>query len=109
YNIFLISTLWQKRKEMSLKQAISESVGQTGSVISSAGLILAATFSVLAVMPLDLLVHFGTIVAIGIILDTFIVRPLLVPAITMVLGRYSFWPGPLWKFKESEPAEKEQK
>lgn len=100
YNIFLVSSLWQKRKEMSLKQAISESVAQTGSVISSAGLILAATFSVLAVMPLELLVHFGTIVAIGIILDTFIVRPLLVPAITMVLGRVAFWPGKLWKMKD---------
>lgn len=102
YNIFLVSSLWMKRKEMPLKKAIAESVGQTGSVISSAGLILAATFSVLAVLPLELLVHFGTIVAIGVILDTFVVRPLLVPAITMVLGRYSFWPGKLWKLRNDE-------
>ncbi|MHA6253119.1 MMPL family transporter [Oceanobacillus sp. CAU 1775] len=105
YNIFLVSNLWQKRRKMPLKRAIAESVGETGSVISSAGLILAATFSVLAVMPLDLLVHFGTIVAIGIILDTFIVRPLLVPAITMVLGRVAFWPGELWKVKNDESLE----
>lgn len=102
YNIFLVSSLWMKRKEMPLKEAIAESVGQTGSVISSAGLILAATFSVLAVLPLELLVHFGTIVAIGVILDTFVVRPLLVPAITMVLGRYSFWPGKLWKLRNDQ-------
>jgi len=102
YNIFLVSSIWKKRKEMPLKQAIQESVGETGSVISSAGLILAGTFSVLAVLPLQVLVHFGTITAIGIMLDTFIVRPLLVPAITIVLGRFSFWPGSMWKIKEDE-------
>ncbi|RDW14968.1 MMPL family transporter [Oceanobacillus chungangensis] len=102
YNIFLVSSLWSKRKDMPLKQAIAESVGETGSVISSAGLILAGTFSVLAVLPLQVLVHFGTIMAIGIMIDTFIVRPLLVPAITAVLGRYAFWPGKLWKLSDDE-------
>lgn len=102
YNIFLVSSIWQKRKKMPLKQSIAESVGETGSVISSAGLILAGTFSVLAVMPLQVLVHFGAITAIGIMLDTFIVRPLLVPAITTVLGRYAFWPGKMWQLKEDE-------
>ena len=102
YNIFLVSSLWSNRKEMPLKQAISKSVAETGSVISSAGLILAGTFSVLAVMPLQVLVHFGTITAIGILLDTFIVRPLLVPAITTVLGRFAFWPGKLWKLRDDE-------
>lgn len=102
YNIFLVSSIWQKRKTMPLKQAIATSVAETGSVISSAGLILAGTFSVLAVMPLQVLVHFGAITAIGILLDTFIVRPLLVPAITTVLGRYAFWPGKYWKVDEKE-------
>lgn len=97
YNIFLVSSIWQKRKHMPLDQAIAGSVAETGSVISSAGLILAGTFSVLAVMPLQVLVHFGAITAIGILLDTFIVRPLLVPSITKVLGRYAFWPGKLSK------------
>lgn len=106
YNIFLVSSIWRKRKEMPLKQAISESVGQTGSVISSAGLILAGTFSVLAVLPLQVLVHFGTITAIGILLDTFIVRPLLVPAITTVIGRFAFWPGKLWKLEENDVMKK---
>ncbi|OZU87340.1 hypothetical protein CIL03_17270 [Virgibacillus indicus] len=107
YNIFLVSSIWRKRKEMPLKQAISESVGETGSVISSAGLILAGTFSVLAVLPLQVLVHFGTITAIGIMLDTFIVRPLLVPAITTVLGRFAFWPGKMWKIDNNESYKKE--
>lgn len=102
YNIFLVSSLWDYRKTMPLKNAISRSVAVTGGVISSAGLILAGTFAVLATMPFDVLVHFGTITAIGILLDTFIVRPLLVPAITSVLGRFSFWPGKLWKLKDDE-------
>ncbi|MCJ7842801.1 MMPL family transporter [Lederbergia sp. NSJ-179] len=102
YNIFLVSSIWKKRKNMPLKQAIANSVAETGSVISSAGLILAGTFSVLAVMPLQVLVHFGAITAIGILLDTFIVRPLLVPSITAVLGRHAFWPGKYCKVDDGE-------
>ncbi|MFD2209942.1 MMPL family transporter [Virgibacillus halophilus] len=102
YNIFMISNIWRKRKTMPLKQAVYEGVGETGSVISSAGLILAGTFAVLAVLPLQVLVHFGTVTAIGILLDTFIVRPLLVPSITVVLGRFAFWPGKLWKSKDEK-------
>ncbi|WP_174612861.1 MMPL family transporter [Virgibacillus ihumii] len=107
YNIFMVSSIWEKRKHMPLKKAIAEGVGQTSSVISSAGLILAGTFSVLAVLPLQVLVQFGTVTAIGVLLDTFIVRPLLVPAITTVLGRFAFWPGKLSRkhddrFRESE-------
>nr|WP_240795488.1 MMPL family transporter [Aquibacillus halophilus] len=100
YNIFMISSIWKNRRHMPLKKAISEGVGETSSVITSAGLILAGTFSVLAVLPLQVLVQFGTVTAIGILLDTFIVRPLLVPAITTVLGKYAFWPGMLWKKEE---------
>nr|WP_186579585.1 MMPL family transporter [Aquibacillus kalidii] len=102
YNIFMISSIWKKRGHMPLKKAISEGVGETSSVISSAGLILAGTFSVLAVLPLQVLVQFGTVTAIGVLLDTFIVRPLLVPAITTVLGKYAFWPGKLWKQDNKE-------
>jgi RND superfamily putative drug exporter len=92
YNIFMISSIWQKRKHMPLKQAIKEGVGETGSVITSAGLILAGTFAVLATLPIQVLVQFGIITAIGVLLDTFVVRPFLVPAITALLGRWAFWP-----------------
>ncbi|WP_337101269.1 MMPL family transporter [Paenibacillus sp. YIM B09110] len=93
YNIFMISSIWQKRKKMPLKQAIQEGVGETGGVITSAGLILAATFAVLATLPIQVLVQFGLITAIGVLMDTFIVRPFLVPAITALLGKKAFWPG----------------
>lgn len=93
YNIFMISSIWKKRKEMQLKEAIREGVAETGGVITSAGLILAGTFAVLATLPIQVLLQFGVITAIGVLLDTFVVRPFLVPAITTVLGRAAFWPG----------------
>ncbi|WP_116192398.1 MMPL family transporter [Paenibacillus taihuensis] len=92
YNIFMISSIWKKARHMPLKQAVKEGVAETSSVISSAGLILAGTFAVLATLPIQVLVQFGTVTAIGVLLDTFIVRPFLVPAITVLLGRHSFWP-----------------
>ncbi len=93
YNIFMISSIWNKRNSMPLHQAIREGVAETGGVITSAGLILAATFAVLATLPIQVLVQFGLITAIGVLMDTFIVRPFLVPAITALLGKAAFWPG----------------
>jgi RND superfamily putative drug exporter len=93
YNIFMISSIWKKRKDMPLKEAIRQGVSETGGVITSAGLILAGTFAVLATLPIQVLLQFGIITAIGVLLDTFIVRPFLVPALTTVLGRAAFWPG----------------
>ncbi|WP_040950452.1 MMPL family transporter [Gorillibacterium massiliense] len=94
YNIFMISSIWQKAKAgMPIRQAIREGVAQTGSVITSAGLILAGTFAVLTTLPIQVLLQFGLVTAIGVLLDTFLVRPFLVPAITVVLGRAAFWPG----------------
>ncbi|SIS40535.1 MMPL family transporter [Salimicrobium flavidum] len=92
YNIFMISSIWKNRERMNLDDAISDGVSSTSGVITSAGLILAGTFAVLAVLPLQVLVQFGTVTAIGVLIDTFVVRPFLVPAITKVLGRYAFWP-----------------
>jgi len=93
YNIFMVSRIWQERRHRSLQAAIREGVGRTSSVITSAGLILAGTFAVLASLPIQVLVQFGIITAIGVLLDTFIVRPFVVPAITAILGRAAFWPG----------------
>lgn len=92
YNIFMISSIWQERNRLKLKDAIRLGVSSTSSVITSAGLILAGTFAVLASLPIQVLVQFGVICAVGVILDTFIVRPFLVPSITMLLGDAVFWP-----------------
>lgn len=107
YNIFMISSIWKNRRTQPHRQAIANGVSETSSVITSAGLILAGTFAVLATLPIQVLVQFGIVTAIGVLLDTFVVRPLLVPAITAVLGRYAFWPGRLWR-KEEEESRKQQ-
>lgn len=100
YNIFMVSEIWKNKKTQSHRVAVQNGVTQTGSVITSAGLILAGTFAVLATLPIQVLVQFGVVTAIGVLLDTFVVRPLLVPALTTVLGRFAFWPGSLFKKKD---------
>lgn len=100
YNIFMISSIWKKIKTMPLKQAIQEGVQETSRVITSAGVILAATFAVLATLPIQVLVQFGLITALGVLMDTFIVRPFLVPAITTLLGRFAFWPSKVQNAEE---------
>lgn len=92
YNIFMISDIWKNRKHgIEHKKAISEGIASTGAVITSAGLILAGTFLVLVSLPIQLLVQFGIVTAVGILLDTFVVRPLLVPALITVFGKWSYW------------------
>jgi uncharacterized membrane protein YdfJ with MMPL/SSD domain len=92
YNIYLLSQL---RREIALRGAadgLIAAMTRSGRVISSAGLILAATFAVLVSQPIDLLFQFGFAMAVGIVLDTFLVRGLLMPAIVASLGRYAWWP-----------------
>ncbi len=101
YNIFMKSSIWKKARYLPLNQAIKEGARETGAVISSAGIILAGTFAVLATLPIQVLVHFGLITAIGVLIDTFIVRPFLVPAINAWIGKKSFWPGKYEPVEES--------
>lgn len=81
YNIILISRFQEERKKHTVKEAIEIAVANTGGVISSAGLILAATFAVLMTQPVQLLFVFGFIVAVGILLDTFLIRGILLPGL----------------------------
>jgi RND superfamily putative drug exporter len=100
----MVSSIWRKKETMPIKQAIRKGVAETSGVITSAGIILAATFSVLATLPIQVLVQFGLITALGVLMDTFIVRPFLVPAITSLLGRHAFWPGKVTNQEEKEQA-----
>ncbi|PEY30203.1 hypothetical protein CN354_25545 [Bacillus cereus] len=102
YNIFMVSEIWKNKRRQPHLEAVKNGVVQTGSVITSAGLILAGTFAVLATLPIQVLVQFGIVTAIGVLLDTFIVRPLLVPSLTGVLGRFAFWPGKIRKKEETK-------
>ena len=67
----------------------------TGGVVTSAGVVLAATFAALAVLPLLVLAELAFAVSVGVLLDALVVRTLLVPALTVDLGRVVWWPGPL--------------
>ncbi|WP_163183646.1 MMPL family transporter [Neobacillus sedimentimangrovi] len=87
YNIILISRFQEERRKHSVKKAIEIAVSSTGGVISSAGIILAATFAVLMTQPIELLFVFGFIVAVGILLDTFLIRGILLPGIIVLLEK----------------------
>lgn len=86
-----------------LETGVPFAVSRTGGVITSAGLILAGTFAVLTSLPLNILYQLGVCVAVGILMDTFIVRGLLVPGVVLLLGKWNWWPGTL-KQKPSLPA-----
>jgi RND superfamily putative drug exporter len=92
YNIFMVSRIWQERRLTAMPQAVRRGMTATGGVITAAGLILAGTFLVLTALPLQILLEFGVMAALGVLLDTFIVRSALVPALTAILGDRAFWP-----------------
>ena len=92
YNIFLLSRVREEARLHPMPLAIRRAVAATGGVITSAGIILAGTFLVLAVLPARDVVELGIGVALGVLLDTFMVRALLVPGATLLLGRYAWWP-----------------
>ncbi|HWL25934.1 MAG TPA: MMPL family transporter [Ureibacillus sp.] len=83
YNIILISRFIEERKSHKIKDALEIAIRNTGGVISSAGIILAATFAALMTMPITDLFIFGFIVAIGIVIDTFLVRGMLLPSLIL--------------------------
>ncbi len=83
YNIILVSRFLEERKHLKVKEALEIAIRNTGGVISSAGIILAATFAALMTMPITDLFIFGFIVAIGILIDTFLVRGMLLPSLIL--------------------------
>jgi RND superfamily putative drug exporter len=95
YNIFLIARAREETIKHDSKQGILRALAVTGAVITSAGIVLAGTFSVLAVLPLTFLTELGFVVAFGVLLDTFLVRSILVPALALTLGDKFWWPSAL--------------
>ena len=95
YNIFLIARAREETQKHGSEQGIVRALAVTGGVITSAGIVLAGTFSVLAVLPLTVLTEIGFVVAFGVLLDTFLVRSILVPAIALALGDKFWWPSAL--------------
>ena len=95
YNIFLIARAREETIQHGSEQGILRALAVTGAVITSAGIVLAGTFSVLAVLPLTFLTELGFVVAFGVLLDTFLVRSVLVPALALMLGDKFWWPSTL--------------
>ena len=92
YSIFLMTRVREEAKARGTRPGILVGLAVTGAVITSAGIVLAATFSALAVLPLVFLVQIAFIVAFGVLLDTFVVRSLLVPAAAYDIGPRIWWP-----------------
>lgn len=95
YNIFLMSRVREETLVHGTRSGILRGLVATGGVITSAGLVLAATFAALGVIPILFLAQLAFIVAFGVLLDTFVVRSLLVPAVTHDIGRAIWWPSKL--------------
>ena len=95
YNIFLMTRVREESKKIGTRAAVIKGLTVTGGVITSAGVVLAATFGVLGLLPLVFLAELGFAVAFGVLLDTIVVRSLLVPALVKVIGPKIWWPSKL--------------
>ncbi|WP_425280752.1 MMPL family transporter [Leucobacter coleopterorum] len=95
YNIFLMTRVREESKLYGTREGILRGLTITGGVITSAGMVLAATFAALSIIPILFLVQIAFIVAFGVLIDTFIVRSLLVPALTTDIGPSIWWPSKL--------------
>ncbi|WP_454301478.1 MMPL family transporter [Salana multivorans] len=92
YNIFLVTRAREETRDHGPRDGMLRALGATGGVITSAGVLLAAVFATLGVLPLVVLAQLGVVVCIGVLLDTLVVRTMLVPALAFVLGKRFWWP-----------------
>jgi RND superfamily putative drug exporter len=99
YNIFLMTRVREEARVHGTREGTLRALVATGGVVTGAGLILAGTFGTLTLLPLEELIQIGATVAVGVLLDTFVVRALLIPAITYRLGDRAWWPS------RADPAE----
>ena len=95
YNIFLMTRVREEAQRIGTRAGVIKGLTVTGGVITSAGVVLAATFGVLGILPLVFLAEIGFAVAFGVLLDTIVVRSLLVPALVKVIGPKIWWPSKL--------------
>lgn len=108
YNIFLMSRVREESLVHGVREGVLRGLTTTGGVITSAGVVLAATFAALMVIPLAFLVQIAFIVAFGVLLDTLVVRSLLVPALVLDIGPRSWWPSALARGPRTTPTDTRQ-
>jgi RND superfamily putative drug exporter len=104
YNIFLMTRVREEAQRRGPRQGALAGLAATGGVITSAGLVLAGTFAVLGTLPVTALTELGFAVAFGILLDTILVRSVLVTALNLDLGRWMWWPGRLARWPDARTA-----
>ena len=104
YNIFLMTRVHEESKVHGTRRGALIGVAATGGVITSAGLVLAGTFAVLATMPVVAFAEIGMAVALGVLLDTIVVRSVLVTALNLDIGRHLWWPSKLAQKRDPEPS-----
>lgn len=105
YSIFLVTRADEESRRLGTKQGMIRALAATGGVITSAGILLAAVFAVLGVLPLITLTQIGVIVCIGVLIDTLLVRTVIVPALAFLTGDKFWWPRkPLTSNAEAEAA-----
>ncbi len=92
YNIFIMAAIREETQRRPLREAVPRALARTGPTINAAGLALAASFVLLALIPLQDFFQVGTAVALGVLLDAFVIRTLLVPALAFLVGPRGFWP-----------------
>ncbi len=101
YNIFLMTRAHEETRRVGMRQGALIALAVTGGVITSAGLVLAGTFSVLATLPVVVFAEIGFAVAFGVLLDTIVVRSVLVTALNLDVGRFMWWPSALSRRRDA--------
>jgi RND superfamily putative drug exporter len=95
YNVYVVGRIWQEAERMPLREAIAFAAPRASKAIGVAGIALAASFAMLAVVPIDGFRELAFMLAVGILIETFVVRSALIPALISLFGRTSAWPGSL--------------
>jgi RND superfamily putative drug exporter len=103
YNIFLMTRAREESVRHGTRNGVLRALAVTGGVITSAGMVLAATFGALSVLPLLFLAQLAFLVGFGVLLDTFVVRSLVVPSAVALLGDRTWWPSRLSRRRAEEP------
>ena len=93
YNVFVAGRIWEEARRMRLREAIAVATPAAAKAVTVAGIALAASFALLVLVPLRSFREFAFVMAVGVLIDTFLVRSLLVPALTSLFGEAAWWPG----------------
>ena len=111
YNILVMTRIREEARQLPLREAVGRALSVTGTTVTSAGLVLAGTFGVLAIVGsgsagaqnVRTIVNVGVGLALGVLMDTFLVRTLLVPSAVVLIGRWNWWPSALYRARPGHP------